>query len=194
MTILEQAEQEILALNPDPFYIPLGSWKPIVYGAFEALSKRNWVYCGHRARLGGALRGCKTLRLLKPAEGAKPFKIAPSSLHPAHRALHAVGTALHTQKTTLCFLGTAALAHGSFYEALNIAALKNAPVVFLLVHHPLQGDAPLTQQASNHPHAMAKAFGIRTHSIPATREATQKAVSEAAESLQTTFIEITLEN
>ena len=85
MTILEQAEQDLLALNPSPFYIPMGSWKPIIYGVFEALSKRSWVYCGHRARLGGVLRGCQVERLVDPKTGAKPFKIAPSSLHPAHR-------------------------------------------------------------------------------------------------------------
>lgn len=194
MIALEQAEQEIASLNPAPFYIPLGSWKPILHGVFEASSKRNWVYCGHRARLGGVLRGCKVERLLNPQNGARPFKIAPSSLHPAHRALHAVGSAIHTQTPTICFLGTAAVAQGSFYEALNLAALHKAPVLFLLVHHPLNGDAPLSQQAPVQPHLLAKAFGISSFLIQATQEAVQEAVTQSLKSFKTTFIEITLEN
>ena len=171
----------------------MGAWEPIVFGAFSAISKRSWVYCGHRARVGGVLRGCHVERLLEPKMGAKPFKIAPTSLHPARRALHAVGTALHTQQPTLCFLGTAALAHGSLYEALNIAALNNAPVIFILVHHPLTGEAPVSQQASSRPQQLAQAFGIATKSIQGTAQETQEAVKEAVKSLQTTFIEINLE-
>ncbi|MEC7984622.1 MAG: thiamine pyrophosphate-dependent enzyme [Myxococcota bacterium] len=193
MTALEQAEQTLIELNPSPFYIPLGAWKPIVQGAFAALPKRSWVYCGHRARLGGVLRGCRVERLLEPQNGAKPFKIAPTSLHPAHRALHAVGTAIHTKQPTLCFLGSAALANGSLYEAFNIASLHKAPIIFVLIHHPLTGDAPVSQQSSARPKQLAQAFGLSSVSIEGTAKATQAAVQAAVQSLQTTFIEITLE-
>ena len=146
MEALEQAEQELISLKPQPFYVPLGNWAPIIAGAFSGFSNRYWIFSSPRARIGATLRGVSVQRIIKPSDGARPYKLAPSSFHPARRALQAVGSSLVTQDPTLCILADAALAHGEFFQALNLAGQRQCPVIFLLIRFPIDDSAPIAQQ------------------------------------------------
>ena len=148
---LAAAERDLAALGPKPFPLPLGPLAPVVAGAFTGASKADWVVCGPRERVGAVLRGCAVERLVDPAAGARPYKLAPSSGTPGARALHAVGLAAATNARVLCILGDASTAAGAFHEALNSACLLGARVTFLVVCQPLGEGAPVGTQLATTP-------------------------------------------
>lgn len=57
----------------------------------------------------------------------------------------AVGAALGTGQTVVCALGDGATTTGIFFEALNIAALKRAPVLFVIEDNGVAIDTPLKE-------------------------------------------------
>ena len=162
---LARAEQALLALQPKPFPLPLGRLAPVVAGAFAGVQKGDWVVAGPRERIGAALRGCPVERLVDPAVGARPYKLAPVSGSPGARALHAVGLALACQRPVLCFLGLASVASGAAHEALNTAALTGAPVIFLHVAVPLSAEAPVGPQLAGDVAAIAAAHGVEVATV-----------------------------
>ena len=190
---LQEAEVALAALGPRPFPLPLGRLAPVVEGGFTGMSKRNWVVAGPRERIGAILRGCPVERLVDPATGARPYKLAPVSNAPGNRALHAVGLALGTGEPVLCFLGLASAASGALHEALNAAVLTGAPVIFLLTVHPITDDAPISGQLAANPSALAAAHGLQTVQVTADTESVRQAVSDAAASARPTLIEAILE-
>jgi len=193
MTSLEQAEQALIALEPQPFYVPIGNWAPIIKGAFSAMSNRHWIFASPRARIGITLRGASAERVLHPHEGARPYKFAPSSYHPARRALQAVGSAIHTQEPTLCILGEAALAQGAFAQALNLAGQLQVPIILLIIRFPLDSNAPIAQQQLAALSSLADTHQFSYSHVAPTKEAISKAVEQACATLSPTLIETTLE-
>ena len=149
---------------------------------------------GFRARVGATLRGASVQRILNSLDGAKPYKIAPCSLHPARRALQAVGTAMGSTFPTLCILGDAAIAHGEFHQALDIANQWSCPIIFLLIRYPLTEDAPLSAQSKTDVKMLAKANDINYFSSAPTKEEIFRVVAKASENLSPTLIETILEN
>lgn len=190
---LEQAEQELIEQKPFPFYVPLGSWLPIIEGAFEGMSARHWIFAGPRARIGATQRGAKPQRVLEAKNGAKPYKLAPCSDHPARRALHAVGSALSTQQPTLCIVGDAALACGELHQAFSLAVQHQCPIIFLVIRYPLTDDAPVTKQYTTDLEQLTKALNIPYQHISPQKNTIEKAVQEASNALSPYLIETTLE-
>ena len=190
---LEQAENELIDLCPVPFYVPLGKWAPIIEGAFRGMSTRHWIFAGPRGRIGATLRGAKPKRVLDAKDGAKPYKLAPTSHHPARRALHAVGSSLATQQPTLCILGDAALACGEFHQALSVSVQYQCPTTFLVIRHPLTDDAPVSKQYTTSIKSIAQSLGMQYQHVSAQKETIETAVQHAAESLLPYLIETTLE-
>ena len=178
MTMLSDAETRLQALGPVPFALPLGRLAPVVEGAFNGMKKSDWIVPGPRERIGAVLRGCPPERLVHAHAGAKPYKVAPASSAPGARALHAVGLAL-ADGPVLCFLGMASAASGSFAEALNVAALSGAPVIFLVTVQQLDDAAPVGRQIAASPATLAEAFGIATARIGADSETVRAAVAAA---------------
>ena len=190
---LEQAESELIELEPQPFYVPLGSWSPIIEGAFSGMATRHWIFAGPRGRIGATLRGAKPRRVLEAQNGAKPYKLAPCSQHPARRALHAVGSSLSTNQPTLCILGDAALASGEFHQALTLSVQYQCPVIFLLIRHPLTDDAPVTKQYTTDISSIASALGMPYQHVSPQKTSIENAVQHAAQSSSPYLIETTLE-
>ena len=183
---LKEAEAAFNALNPVPFPLPLGPWAEIVEGAFLGMQKRDWIIPGPRGRIGATLRGCPPERLIDPQSGAKPYKIAPSSMDPAARAIHAVGIALGSGQPVLVILGMAAEANGALTEAYNLVALTGVVVIFVLIRQELTDDAPISRQSAADPEKLAAAYGLST--ITVSGSAVQKAVAKARKSGQSTLI------
>ncbi len=175
------AEVALAELGPKPFPLPLGPVAPVVAGAFAGASNGDWVVCGPRERVGAVLRGCGLDRLVDPASGARPYKLAPSSGAPGSRALHAVGIAMARNERVLCILGDASTASGAFHEALNTARLTGARVTFLVVHQPLTADAPVGAQLGTTPAKLAAAFDLPVSEVPGTEDAVAAAVAAARE-------------
>jgi TPP-dependent pyruvate/acetoin dehydrogenase alpha subunit len=175
------ADTELAGLGPAPFPLPLGPLAPVVAGAFRAMSKGDWAFCGPRGRVGAVLRGCTPARLVDPKAGARPYKLAPTSDAPGNRALHAVGSAIATGRPTLCILGAASVASGAFHEALNVATITGAPVVFVVVMQEITDDAPIGRQLVADPIALARAHGWQTHTPQPNEDSVYQAVTEARE-------------
>lgn len=165
---LGQAEAALSALSPLPFPIPLGRLAPAVERVFRAWPRGAWILCGPRERVGAILRGCPAERLVDPRHGARPYKLGPMGERPGARALHAVGLALASGGPVLCLLGQAAAASGDLHEALNLAALTGAPVVFLVLDAPLAPDAPLARPLGARPVELARAFGLPAEELAAS--------------------------
>ncbi len=157
--------------------LPLGPLAPIVAGAVQAMAKSDWLVAGPRTRVGVALRGCPPERLVDVRSGARPYKLLPVSMTPGTQALHAVGVAMATQTRTLCILGPASAADGSFHEALNTAVLNQAPVTFLVATPNNQDDAPFCTQLQGSPAALATAMGMPSTVVKGNAKAVHKAVS-----------------
>ena len=193
MTALGEAEARLAALGQEPVPLPLERLAPVVEGAFEGLSRRDWVVPGPRERVGAVLRGCPVERLVR-GDGARPYKVAPATVNPGARALHAVGLALASGEPVLCFLGLASAAAGAFHEAINTAGLTGAPVIFLVTTQPLGPDAPVGRQLAGTPAALGAAAGLDAVSVPGTVDAVREAVSAARAAGRPTVIEVNLES
>ncbi|MCK6555845.1 thiamine pyrophosphate-dependent enzyme [Candidatus Binatia bacterium] len=84
----------------------------------------------------------------------------------------ATGVALAEQfrgsdAVTVAFLGDGTLGEGAVYEALNMAALWRAPVVFVLEHNRYAQSTPTERTTAGEVTARATAFGIPSDRRPA---------------------------
>ncbi len=170
------------ALNPSPFHLPVGGLDAVVEGAVSGLGRGDWWVPGLRERVGAPLRDVPLGKLVDPRHGARQYKVAPAEPS-ANRALYAVGIALATpDQATLVHVGTASTADGAFHEALNIAALRQANVIFLVAVDPLGEGAPLPRQLATTPARLAQAFGISAVTVDGrSLDAVRNAVVAARE-------------
>ena len=144
--------------------VPMSGLEAVVAGALSVLPADAWWVPGLREHGGAVLREGPEERLADPHQGARPYKIAPVSAAPALRALHAVGLARASGGPALVHLGIGSVADGAFSEALNLAALLSAPVIFLVAELPLTDAAPLGPQTAASATALAKAYDIPSFS------------------------------
>jgi pyruvate dehydrogenase E1 component alpha subunit len=176
---LTAADAELAELAPAPFHLPVGELAPVVAGTVEGLARGDWWVPGLRERVGCVLRGVPVSRLVDGFAGARPYKVAPPVAAPALRALHAVGLALADRdRAVAVHLGVGSVADGAFYEALNLAALQSARVIFVVAVRSLDG-APVPAQTAGAPAALAAAMGVRTVEVPGQLEAVRDAVHQA---------------
>lgn len=175
------ADAALAAADPKPFPLPIAGLEAVVVGTVTALERGDWWVPGLRERVGAVLRDTPVDRLIDGTAGARPYKVAPPDTSPALRGLYAVGLALaNPDRCTAVHLGIGSAADGAFHEALNLAALRNANVVFVVSVHPLGDDAPLGPQLAATPASLAKAFGLTTHEVDGNRaKAVHAAVTKA---------------
>lgn len=178
---IRAADAQLAAADVVPFSLPITGLEAVVAGAVLALERGDWWVPGMRERVGAVLRDVPLERLVDGLSGARPYRVAPPTPSPALRALHAVGLALAGNRVVV-HLGIGSAADGAFHEALNLAALRSANVVFLLAVHPLDEDAPVAPQLAAAPASLGAAFGIGTSTVSGSSVgAVQAAVSSALE-------------
>jgi TPP-dependent pyruvate/acetoin dehydrogenase alpha subunit len=180
---LKAADARLATLGPTPFPLPIHGLEAVVAGAVRGLTAGDWWVPGLRERVGAVLRDVPVERLVDGFAGSRPYKVAPPTASPALRALHAVGLALaagaDATTAVLVHLGTGSVADGAFAEALNLAALRQARVIFLVALHPLEG-APVPRQSAATPAALAAAYGVPAVEVDGTDpEAVRTAVAGA---------------
>lgn len=188
------ADEQLASLNPRPFPIPARGLEAVIAGGFSGVERSDWVFPGLRERVGATLRGCPLERLVDPADGAKPYRIAPTSGDPAARMLHACGVAMaDPEGTTLCFIGQGSASYGAFHEALNLAALRWLNVIFVASTWELTDEAPLGAQTAADISALAAVHGLRVSIVDgADAEAVRAAVADARAAGGPTLIEARL--
>ena len=178
---LAQADHDLLAAGPTPMPLPIGRLAPTVAGTVTALSKADWWVPGLRERVGAVLRGVPLDRLVDGMAGARPYKVAPPDASPALRALSAVGLALaNPDRFAAVHLGIGSVGDGAFTEALNLAALRQANVLFVVAVEPLGDDAPVGPQTAASPEGLAAAYGIPHTVVDGTDAAAVHAAVRAA--------------
>lgn len=191
---VQQADQALAEAGPAPFALPVSGLEAVVVGALQALERGDWWVPGLRERVGAVLRDVPVERLVDGFDGARPYRVAPPTPSPALRALHAVGLGLaEPDRAALVHLGIGSAADGAFTEALNLAALLQSDVIFVVAVHPLGKDAPVGQQTAASPVGLAKAYDIPATEVDGSDAgAVRQAVSQARQAGGPALIEARL--
>lgn len=127
-------------------------------GACACLRKTDWLFPQYR-ELGAYL-----VRGIAPAQIAAVWRgswhgglhftrkcCAPTAIPIATNALHAVGAAMAAQRldedsVTVAFLGDGACSEGDTHEAMNLAAVEQAPCVFYVQNNQWAISTPVRKQ------------------------------------------------
>lgn len=117
----------------------LGKLAPAIEAAVHGMQKRDWISIGLRGQVVACLRGANPINI---GNGSRSYNVAPTIGTPAERAIQSIGLAAASERPVLCVLGNAALSDGRLFEALQLATLQSASVVFLVLERDLQ-NAPL---------------------------------------------------
>lgn len=143
----------------------------LVEGVVAGVSKRVWLFPGRRERGAAILRGADAERI----SAARPYKVVPPGDSPSARAMQAVGVAL-AGEPAVCFLGTGSLGYGAAQEAMQFAAARSAPVVFVLSWYV---DGPFAAPLAIEPAAFGRALGLKVATASGADAASvQAAVAE----------------
>jgi 2-oxoisovalerate dehydrogenase E1 component alpha subunit len=127
-------------------------------GAVTALAQRDWLFPTYRDSVALVSRGINPVEVLTLLRGDwhcgyDPYlhRTGPQCTPLATNTLHAVGLA-HAARlagedtVALVLLGDGATSEGDTHEALNIAAVWQAPVVFLVQNNGYAISVPLSKQ------------------------------------------------
>lgn len=127
-------------------------------GAARALRATDWLFPTYRDSMAVVARGVDPVRTLGLLRGdwhcgydPAATRTAPHCTPLATHAPHAVGLGLAARwrgddVTALVLCGDGATSEGDFHEALNLAALYRAPVVFLVQNNGYAISVPLAKQ------------------------------------------------
>ncbi|GAA1248665.1 pyruvate dehydrogenase (acetyl-transferring) E1 component subunit alpha [Kitasatospora nipponensis] len=171
------------------------------------LAEQDWLFPSYRDTLAVVSRGVDPLQALtllrgNAHTGYDPLatRTAPLCTPLATQAPHAVGLA-HAARlrgervVALAMLGDGGTSEGDFHEALNFAAVLNAPVVFLVQNNGYAISVPLTRQSAA-PSLAHKAVGygmpgrlVDGNDAPAVHAALTEAVDRARAGGGPTLIE-----
>ncbi|MEU7409397.1 pyruvate dehydrogenase (acetyl-transferring) E1 component subunit alpha [Streptomyces sp. NPDC042638] len=125
-----------------------------------ALQERDWLFPSYRDTLAVVARGVDPVEVLTLLRGDwhngyDPYahRVAPLSTPLATQLPHAVGLA-HAARlkgddvVALAMVGDGGTSEGDFHEALNFAAVWQAPVVFLVQNNGFAISVPLAKQTA----------------------------------------------
>jgi pyruvate dehydrogenase E1 component alpha subunit len=125
-----------------------------------ALRERDWLFPSYRDTLAVVARGVDPVEALTLLRGdwhtgydPRASRVAPLSTPLATQLPHAVGLA-HAARlrgdgvAALAMVGDGGTSEGDFHEALNIAAVWRAPVVFLVQNNGYAISVPLAKQTA----------------------------------------------
>ncbi|WP_190812420.1 thiamine pyrophosphate-dependent dehydrogenase E1 component subunit alpha [Saccharopolyspora pogona] len=128
--------------------------------AARALSPQDWLFPTYRDTLAAIVRGVDPVEALAVMRGDwhhgyDPYahRVAPLTTPLATQLPHAVGLAraarLKGEDTVaLAMVGDGGTSEGDFYEAVNFAAVLQAPVVFLVQNNRFAISVPLAKQSA----------------------------------------------
>jgi 2-oxoisovalerate dehydrogenase E1 component subunit alpha len=127
-------------------------------GAVFALEPDDWLFPSYRDTVGTYARGVDIVEILALFQGSwhsgfDPYQhnVAPLTTPLATQALHATGLAMAAKLrrdaiVALTFIGDGAASEGDTHEAMNMASVYQAPVVFLVQNNGYAISVPVAQQ------------------------------------------------
>ena len=129
-------------------------------GAALALREEDWLFPSYRDTLAAVARGLDPVEVLSLLRGdwhhgydSRATRVAPLCTPLATQLPHAVGLA-HAARlkgdpvAALALVGDGGTSEGDFHEALNFAAVWQAPVVFLVQNNGFAISVPLDKQTA----------------------------------------------
>lgn len=136
-------------------------------GSGHALTSRDWVFPSYREHGIAYLRGIDLTDILKIFRGLEHSSWVPEehnfhlyTLVIAAQTLHATGYAMAMDRdglvgsgrpdhdaAVICYFGDGATSEGDLSEALNFAAVNNAPIVFFCQNNQYAISEPTTRQS-----------------------------------------------
>ena len=189
---LAEIEQKLFETNPDYLSglggVGLGKLIPFIESTVLAMQKRDWISVGLRGQSIACLRGASPTNI---GNGSSNYKIAPSIGSPAARALQSIGLAVSSGRPVLCLIGNAALGDGQLFEALNLAVLKNASVIFVALERDTSA-MPIAQSTTVSIDLLAQTIGLQTNTVNDSA-ALGKAVTSAREAGVPALIRVTID-
>ncbi|MET7763433.1 pyruvate dehydrogenase (acetyl-transferring) E1 component subunit alpha [Streptomyces sp. NPDC005393] len=161
------------------------------------LQDRDWLFPSYRDTLAAVVRGLDPVQALTLLRGdwhsgydPHTHRVAPLCTPLATQLPHAVGLA-HAARlkgddvVALALVGDGGTSEGDFHEALNFAAVLNAPVVFLVQNNGFAISVPLAKQTAA-PSLAHKAVGygmpgrlVDGNDAPAVHQVLDEAVGRA---------------
>jgi 2-oxoisovalerate dehydrogenase E1 component alpha subunit len=127
-------------------------------GSVFALEKDDWLFPSYRDTVGVFARGVDIVEILALFQGSwhcgfdpKRYRVAPLTTPLATQAPHATGLAMaarlrHDPIVALTFLGDGAASEGDAHEAMNMAAVFQAPVIFFVQNNQYAISVPVQLQ------------------------------------------------
>jgi pyruvate dehydrogenase E1 component alpha subunit len=176
-------------------------------GAVFALGDADWLFPSYRDTVGTYARGVDIVEILALFQGSwhsgfDPYqhRVAPLTTPLATQALHATGLAMAARLrrdpiVALTFIGDGAASEGDSHEAMNMAAVYSAPVVFFVQNNQYAISVPIKLQMHTSSIALrAAGYGmpgviVDGNDVLAVHSATRRAVEHARSGDGPTLIE-----
>ncbi|HUS21414.1 MAG TPA: thiamine pyrophosphate-dependent dehydrogenase E1 component subunit alpha [Aeromicrobium sp.] len=196
MFLVRRIDNEAFALQR---HGELGLWPPALgqeaaqVGSAAALDPADFVYPSYRETLVGWLLGIDLADLIAMWRcstlggwDAIRHRFGPLSIVIGSQPLHAVGYARgmvmrgDANPAVLTYFGDGASSQGDVWEALEFAALQNAPVVFFCQNNQYAISLPVAQQTAAPIVQRAQAFGMRGIHVDGNDVLACQAVTTAA--------------
>jgi 2-oxoisovalerate dehydrogenase E1 component alpha subunit len=175
MVWIRRADQEALNLQRQG---ELGLWgqylgqEAIHVGAVAALEATDWIFPSYREFGMAMCRGVDPAEMLTLFRGLshgpwdpRKYCFAPLAIPVASQIPHAVGYAMgsrlkHSDDVALVTFGDGATSKGDWHEALNIAGVFKAPVIFLCQNNHWAISVPLSRQTAGSIAERAQGYGF----------------------------------
>ncbi len=127
-------------------------------GAVAALREQDWLFPSYRETVAIVARGVPPIEAMPLFKGTwhagwdpNAYRVMPHCTPIATQCLHAVGLAQAARMAgddvvAMAFCGDGGTSEGDFHEALNFAAVYDAPVVFVVQNNGYAISVPLANQ------------------------------------------------
>lgn len=162
-------------------------------GAIRSLTARDWVFPTYRESMALVTRGIDPVEVLTLLRGSAHCGYDPLAQRTAAQCtplatqlVHAAGTAYGLKRrgedcVALGFIGDGATSEGDFHEALNFAAVFDAPAIFFVQNNKYAISVPLSKQTKA-PSLAYKGigYGVACEQVDGNDPAAVMAVMDAA--------------
>lgn len=175
LLLLRRVDAECMALARQGelcLWAPIAGQEATLVGALRGLPPRDYLFISYREATLAYLRGASPAQLLPMWRGSALSGWDPAEFNTTNPAivvgaqgLHATGYAMAASlegadTAAVAFFGDGATSQGDISEALNIAAVHSAPVIFICQNNQYAISVPVHQQSAVPPVQRASGFGI----------------------------------
>lgn len=155
-------------------YAPFSGQEAAQIGSAYALREKDWVFPSYREMAACMVHGYPMEQAILYMKGhlqgghtPEGLNIFPVQIIIAAQILHAAGCAMATKlkgedDVSVAYFGDGATSQGDFHEALNIAAVNQAPAIFFCQNNHWAISVPLHMQTASQTIAQkAVAYGMK---------------------------------